>query len=212
MTARYATFTPAVDARGITLNTLDADGVKTAAATPVALTRYAGAALDGAAITAGAFNGGVPRAINVTTGAAVATYNTTDPILIEGVEWRTGKAIVGQLLLTAANGGETIVGHTMFSPDHPITIVVPAQLLAGGTLEFGVNAATAISPPCHGIHVSATTGGTAVVAKFSRHAHHRPPVTLGVNAAEDYAWEVAELHPGTTATCLALWGTPQAVR
>lgn len=109
----------------------DTDGIKTAAAAPIAVTNYTGAALNGAVQAAGFV---FPRYPTVTTTANAATYNTTDPILVTGT--RGGVVVIVSLLLTAAGGGQTITGTT---PLETVTnIRVPAQLQAAGGLAFGV--------------------------------------------------------------------------
>jgi hypothetical protein len=209
--SRYNVFHPAVDGVLLALNSAVANGVKTAAATPVVDVVYEGAALNGANITGGRFNGGIPRAVSVVTGASVGTYRTgaNFPILVQGRCWRTGKAIAESLLLTAANGGETISGTVLFHPDHVISISVPGQVDASGTFAFGVTVARAVSPPCHGVHVSSTTGGTGIVCRLSRQAHNAARLTLAVSDVGDQAWEIAEIHAGTTATLVALYGAPR---
>lgn len=109
----------------------DADGIKTNEAAPIALTTYSGAQLNGA-VQADGFM--FPRYPTVLTALSAATYNTTDPIVVTGT--RGGVVCTVELLLTDANGDETIIGTT---PLETVTsIAVPAQLLAAGGLSFGV--------------------------------------------------------------------------
>jgi len=209
---RYGVFHPAIDARAVALNAVDTDGVKTAAATPVAAVTYSGVTLNGAAMTAAGLLATRPRAVSVTTTASVGTYNVADPIIVEGIEWRTGHAVTQALTLTDANGDETINGTVMFAADKPISIYVPAQVDAAGTFAFGVTVARAIEPPCHGVHISDVTGGTTVVARLSRQPVAIAPVTFDVGDVGDMPWEIAELHIGTNVTAmLALYGTPRGV-
>lgn len=207
MSGRYGTFYSAVDARPVTVNALDVDGVKTAAATPVAAVVYSAANLNGAVMSGvtGQFAGGLPRAVSVTTTVNAGTYVVATPIIVTGVEWRTGKSVQQTLTLTLANGGETINGSVMFSDAFPITVSVPAQVDAGGTFAFGVTIATAIRPPAHALHIR--TAGI-LFARLSRQPHTVLPQQL-VGAEGDNPYEVAEIQVGTTATGLvALYGTP----
>lgn len=109
----------------------DADGVKTVAAAPIALTTYSGAALNGAVQTAG-FN--FPRFVTITTAVNAATYNTTDAILITGT--RSGVVTTATVTPTNAAGGETLTTTTPF--DTVTSVRVPAQLQAAGGISIGV--------------------------------------------------------------------------
>ncbi len=114
----------------------DADAIKTSIATSTGSASYSGAALNGA-------KGGTPataRAVTVTTTAATAAYNITDPIVFTGTDL-DGDAWTESLYLTATNGGETIEG--VWSLGSVTSVVVPAQLLATGAFTFGYAAAPA---------------------------------------------------------------------
>lgn len=205
---RFAHINPSYRTEVITMNTADADGIKTAAATPTAAVIYETTDLDGANMGSGGYLG-KPYAPSVTTTVNASTYNTTDPIYVEGWSILADKVVLVPLLLTNANGGETISSTIMLSTDRPIRVHVPAQLLAGGTLAFGTTVATAIEPPCHAIAVNDITGGTAVVYREIGNDYDETPITGGVAAAfDERPWQVAELHSGTNVTTLvAKWGT-----
>lgn len=212
---RHSVFHPSVDGKAITINSAVTNGVKTAIATSASAVSYATTALNGALMdgTLGKFAGGIPRAVSVTTGASVGTYRTgaSYPIRVTGQHWRTLERMTESLLLTAANGGETINGNVMFSPDYPISISIPGQVDASGTFAFGCTIATAIEPPAHSIVVNSVAAGTALYYRLSR-AKPASAVMSAVigSAGEERAWEVAEIHIGTTVASInAHYGTPQ---
>jgi hypothetical protein len=105
--------------------------VEAAFATSTSLVTLSGGSLDGALAALTLTPG---RPIQVTTGAAVGAYNTTDPILVTGV-LDSGVTFTDRLYLTAANGGQTIVGVWSFV--RTTQVVIPAQLLATGTFTLG---------------------------------------------------------------------------
>ncbi len=74
------------------------------------------------------------RPVRVATSVATGAYNTTDPILVTG-KLDGGVAHTDKLYLSAANGGENLVGTWSFTE---ITrLILPAQLLATGQFTVG---------------------------------------------------------------------------
>ena len=115
----------------------DADAFKTLVATdPTGANTYSGADLDGILANPGPVTETmmrIPRFPSVTTTVDAATYNTTDPIVCTGT--RDGEVATVELLLTAAGGGETIVGDEPL--DTLVSIYVPTQLQNIGEFTFG---------------------------------------------------------------------------
>lgn len=126
------TFTRAASFAGNTL--LIASGVATAVTAQLinVLGSFNGA--DGAAM----FNGtlGVARTVSVTTAAHAGSYKTgaSFPIVVTGVYG--GTTVTENLVLTAANGGETIKGTKYF--DKITSIAIPAENDALGGFTFGL--------------------------------------------------------------------------
>lgn len=120
----------------------DTDGIKTSIATAVGANNYTGVALNGSemvylASSLGGGNGlGPARTVSVTTAASVGTYRTgaSFPIVFTGTF--AGAVVSESLLLTAANGNETIRGSQAF--DTITNIAVPGQVDAAGFFQFGV--------------------------------------------------------------------------
>jgi len=75
------------------------------------------------------------RTVTVTTTAVASAYTTVSPIVVTGTA-PGGAVITENLQLTAAGGGQTIVGLKAFAS--VTQIVVPAQALATGNMSFGV--------------------------------------------------------------------------
>jgi hypothetical protein len=207
---RANVYNPSHDGKAVSLNTADADGVKKSVATSTSAVEYETTDLDGDDMdgTLGVFAGGVPRAVSVTTSSSAATYNTTDPITVEGYSWLDGRYLVESLTLTAAGGGETISGTVMFDSAKPIKINVPAQTTTSGAFTFGTTTATAIVPPCHSICVNDTSGGNVIQYRLANMDPDSTPLTGGVAVQYDEkAWSVAEIHASTTvAGIVAHWG------
>ncbi len=114
----------------------DSDSVKLAVATSTSPQTHSGAALDGVrgddALS--------PRLQpTVTTGvvAGVDTYNVTDPIVWTVVEWY-GQTKTLSATLTLVRGGETVGPPEDVA--QVVSVYVPAQIAAGGTLRFGTEA------------------------------------------------------------------------
>jgi len=197
----------------ITLNTADTDGVKSSAATPIVETTYVLANFNGVLVDATGnlldVDDGTPtpRSVSILTTTQANAYNTTDPILINGIWWWTGLPVTLSVYLTLASGNETRYTSDLLSSI--TSIVVPAQLLDTGTITVGCGIATALqgnkSP--HNVNGGGSraiyVGGTGIVAP-----------KLMFNTAEDavpsYAaapvgfmdlW-VRSLHEATTATGL----------
>ena len=112
----------------------DADALKTSFATSTS------------AQTIATFNGAragemmvPPRAITVTTAAAVGAYNTTDPIVVSGVV-ESGEAFHWSISLTDPDGGETV--GTIFDFATPTSVALPAMLTTSGAIEIGYAASS----------------------------------------------------------------------
>jgi hypothetical protein len=114
----------------------DPDGLKTTIATNVANQNYSGVALNGAEAALLLAGSGPARTLSVTTTASAATYRTgaSFPIVVTGVY--KGAVVTENLLLTQANGNETIIGAQVF--DKVTSIAVPGQVDALGAFTFGV--------------------------------------------------------------------------
>lgn len=112
---------------------LDVDAIVTTLATVASPTVVSGAGLNGAmgATSIAPFS----RTLSVTTTAFASTYNTTDPIVVTGLDL-DGNTITQNLLLTAAGGNQTIQGTKLFSS--VVSIAIPAQLTTSGAFTFGV--------------------------------------------------------------------------
>lgn len=125
-----ATTEPVLDDFGA-IDAPDDDGIVTTFATSTSLVTKSGAGLNG---VVGATVMDPPRNIVITTAAASAAYNTTDPIVI------TGTDVFGNVLTESrtplnANGNEDLVGLKCF---RTITsIAFPAQLTTGGSFKVG---------------------------------------------------------------------------
>lgn len=196
------------------LATADDDGIITSFATPTVDTTKSGAALNGALVSSGALSGTDARNATVTTGASVGTYRTgaSYPIVVTGKHWLTGKAISESLLLTAANGGETITGKIMFKAGEALSVLFPGQVNGSGTFKLGCGTA---KPLARGVDwFRCTTAGVVVCALAEDHTTPRPDgsalstVSLNVQADTDYPYSVASIHEGTTAafTCFSAGG------
>lgn len=108
------------------------NAIKTSIATAVAPVVYSGGNLNG---TIGAAVQAVTQLISVTTTTHAATYNIASPIVITGTNAK-GATITDSLLLTLANGNETIFSTVAFAS--VTSIAVPAQADVLGTFVFGV--------------------------------------------------------------------------
>lgn len=109
-----------------------ANAIKTSFATQAVATSYLPVDFNGA-IGAGVFP--LPQTVSVTTGASAATYDTTDPIVVKGLDY-SGTPVQDSLKLLTAGGGDVIKGTVAFAQVTEIDI--PAQLGGGGTFQFGV--------------------------------------------------------------------------
>jgi hypothetical protein len=110
--------------------------IRLAGATPTVITTYAGAALNGL-VGGGTVNAARPVTVTTTAGS-LATYNTTDPIVITGTLPTGQTGWTENLYLTLPLGGETISSGWNFASVQ--SIKVPAQLLTTGSWTFGYNA------------------------------------------------------------------------
>lgn len=142
----------------------DADGIKTTVATSLTAATYSGAALNGALANPGPAVIDLPMNVSVTTTSDAATYNTTSPIVVTGTDF-DGNTITDSLLLTQANGNETISGTKGFAT--VVSIAVPAQLTVDGAFTFGVLDTVLTTPlgrarRCENGHAS-TAGNLAII-------------------------------------------------
>jgi hypothetical protein len=166
---------PSPEWTSVAADPTDDDAIKLSIATSVSAAVYSGAALDGV-IGAGALN--PTSLIDVTTGAHAATYNTTDPIVIEGTDW-FGNFLTDSVLLTAAGGGEGVSSTKAFATVTKIS--VPAQLGALGTFKFG-RGALAFQPATR-----AFEAGAAGSFKLFSATGKAATVTLPVNGYRQMA-------------------------
>lgn len=117
-----------------------ANAIKTSIATSTSVATYTGVQLNGS-IGAAVFS--LPQLVTVTNTNSVAAYNTTNAITITG-ENDQGVVITDTLLLTAANGNQTITSVKAFLKI--TSIAVPAQLTTAGAFTFGVSDIVFSSP------------------------------------------------------------------
>ena len=113
-----------------------AQDILLATSAPLVETAYEGAGLTG---TIGDEPFPVARRVLLTTTAG--SWNTTDPLVVEG-ELEDGTAWSESVLLTAAGGGETIETAWIFGKVTKVT--VPGQPASMGTLAVGRSTASAI--------------------------------------------------------------------
>lgn len=119
----------------------DVDAIKTTVSALTDPVEYDGEDLNG---VVGAGTMRPARTVSVTTASETAAYDTTEPILIEGFD-PNGNAISEEILLTAANGGETVVGAKAFR--NVTKISIPAQPETDGAFTFGVADIMCSTPP-----------------------------------------------------------------
>jgi len=181
------------------LATPDTNSIKLSIATAVTDSLYVTANFDGV-------NGGTLAApgvnVSVTSGASVGTYKTgaSNPIIFTGLDAHTGETVSESLLLTAANGGETIVGKQLFA-GAMVSISVPAQNDASGAFEFGTGASVAIVPPARGVYIGAT--GDLVAALVDDDAASSVTYADMVEGITHPLW-VRSIHESTTATSVVI--------
>lgn len=89
-------------------------------------------------VTHSTFTGSSPtaspkRAFSITTAVAAGAYNTTDPIIVTGVDERGSFEV--RLYLTNANGGETV--STVLRFESITSVALPAQALTTGSYTLG---------------------------------------------------------------------------
>ena len=118
----------------------DVDAIKVALVPPIADTTYSDVALNGALDAQKLYM----RVPTVTTSASVGTFNTDDFILFNGWD-ATDHPRTLKVRLTDPDGGETVLplesdNGPQLGIDKVSSIFVPAQLLAAGTISFGVAA------------------------------------------------------------------------
>lgn len=111
----------------------DADAIKTSIATDdTNASVYTDTELDGVIGDSTMVFG---RTLSVTTSTSAATYNTTDPIIITGLDLN-GNSQIEDLFLTQAGGNETVTGTLAFTS--VTQIFVPIQDDNTGFFTFGV--------------------------------------------------------------------------
>lgn len=194
------------------LNTADTDGLVTSFATSTSQVVKSGAGLNGALASGGAIAGSEARNVSVTTSASPGTYRTgaSYPIVVTGKHWITGKTISESLILTAANGGETINGKVMFKAGEAISSAIPGQVNALGAMEIGCGTAKALARGTDWFRC--TTAGTLVCELAEDTEATRgdglalAPISLVCQADTDYPYAIVSIHEGTTGvafTCLS---------
>lgn len=130
----------------------DGDAIKRAFTPPLVATTYEASTLDGEDLVYR-----FERAVTVTTSASALTFNVNDPIVIHGfsVDNTPRSAFIK---LSQTGGNETKESAIGF---YRITrVVVPAQLLAAGTMSVGVGAVILTNP------ATAIESGVAGVVKL----------------------------------------------
>ncbi|MGN6103712.1 MAG: hypothetical protein ACTHU0_01280 [Kofleriaceae bacterium] len=115
----------------VTSDAADPDAIRMSASTSTSTQTLTSASFNGV-IGAGEVN--APRAVTVTTTAAVGAYTTASPIAVTGL-LASGQSHTEYFYLTEANGGETVKGIWKFK--QVTEIVIPAQALTTGTFTFG---------------------------------------------------------------------------
>lgn len=107
----------------------DVDGLRLAAATSTLATTISSftGALAGVEMSP-------PRPVCFASTAAAGAYNTTDPILVTGLDDKD-VSFTDRAYLTAANGGQTVT--TIFRFKTVTSILIPAQLLTTGSVSAG---------------------------------------------------------------------------
>jgi hypothetical protein len=166
---------PSPDWTAVAGDPSDDDAIKLSIATSASAALYSGAALDGV-IGVGTMD--PTSLIDITTGAHASTYNTTDPIVIDGTDW-SGNALQDSIKLTAVGGGEVVSGMKAFATVTKIT--VPAQLTTSGTFKFG-RGALAFQPATRGFEA-----GAAGAFKLFTATGKAATITLPVNAYRQVA-------------------------
>lgn len=150
----------------------DGDAIKRAFTPPLVMTTYTASDLDGEDLV---FS--FERAVTVTTSASALTFNVKEAIEIGGFD-REGHVISAFIKLTATNGNETQSTSVGF---YKITkIVVPAQLLAAGTMSVGIRDVLLKRP------AAAIESGTAGVVKLAT-ASGAMDVTMPASLIRDIA-------------------------
>lgn len=131
-----------------------ANAIKTSIATVAGAASYSGGALNGA-VGAGLLP--ITQTVSFTTSSHSGSYVAGSKVTFTGLD-RNGLALVEQLLVTAVNGGETIVGLKGFSKVTQID--VEAQSDTAGAFTFGYS--DVMCPGCWGLRVGGTTGSLKV--------------------------------------------------
>lgn len=174
----------------------DADGIKTSIATVAAPASYSGGALNGAIGSAARTPG---RTVSVTSAANVGSYVAGSAVTFTGTDAH-GLAQTETLLLTSANGGETIVGNKAFKTVTQIDVA--AQVNVNGAFTFGYQ--DVVCPGCFGFRIG--VDGDAKVG-FADGSSDTLPVLF---AGETVALTIAKLYgsAATTATKITLYFAP----
>lgn len=141
-----------------------------------------------------------PRNVTVTTSAVTGAYNTTDPIVVTGLDV-DGNALTDELALTAANGDEVVAGDACFA--QVTSIAIPIQTLATSEFLFGFGAALGLSKKAAvragavnaiaEIHPAGNAGAFGLPAAAAPNGSYTPDSGIAPNGVRDYAvtYEVA---------------------
>lgn len=120
---------------------LDADAIKTSVATVAAITTYSGAALNGAAVTAGVATPAPSGLVGVSQHPiAVASSNAGSYVVNSTVVFtgtRDGRPATSTATVTSADGALTYVGASPL--DTVTSITIGAQVNTSGAWTFGFN-------------------------------------------------------------------------
>ncbi len=120
--------------RTVTLATVvaDDDAIKLAFAGTLGIQTFSGVALDG---VIGVTSMTPPRTLTVKTTAVAVAYTVGSTVVITGLDV-AGRIVSETFTLTAAGGGETLVGNVGFS--QVTSIVVGAQAIITAQFKIGI--------------------------------------------------------------------------
>lgn len=150
----------------------DTDAVKRAFTPPLVRTAYNATTLDGENLTYR-----FERLVTVTTSASALTFNVKDAIEVLGFD-SDNNQISANIKLTATGGGQTVSTNRGFFKISQV--IIPAQLLASGTMSVGVGDVV-LKRPAAAIEV-----GTAGVVKLAT-ATGAMDVTMPANLIREIA-------------------------
>ena len=116
-------------------------GIMASTATLQTTYTYSGAALSGASCSpAGTLV--APGNVTATTTSATGAYNVGvgNAIIVTGTDYYTSLPATEALVLTAVNGGETVLGTRLWAAA-ALSFYVPAQVLSTGHISLGIGTA-----------------------------------------------------------------------